>query len=230
MNSHWPAHSNLPKGEKMFGINMVISHCNQTVKLRPLTKKDLPILVEHFASMKVHMYTMGLFAQTMENEEEWYEKNRKDDKSCLWAIQPKDSDVPIGVTAIHDISPFTNSCTTGIIIWDPTWWGKGIASATHLGRTLFAADYLNRFTIRSSVRVHNEASLKALERVGYTVWGTEPLSAYRAGKWLDTYHLIWVNPDKICSLYPEGTPENLKGGVERAKFALETARSEVVFP
>lgn len=214
----------------MFGINMLITHNNQVVRLRPFSKKDILILVEHFSSMKIHMYTKGLFAQTLENEEEWYEKNRKDEDSCIWAIQPKGYEFPIGVTALHHLSSRVNSCSSGIIIWDPNWWGKGIASATHLGRTLFAVDYLNRFTIKSSVRVENTASRKALERVGYSVWGTEPVSVLRGGIWLNTMHLIWLHPDRVSVYYPKGLPDILKDGVTRAKAALELARSEVQFP
>ena len=213
----------------MFGINMQVKHDSLVVNLRPFTKADLPILVEHFSSMKIHMNTQGLFGQTLENEEGWYEKVRKDEDSCVWAIQPANSDIPIGVTSLNNITSRANSCVSGIIIWDIDWWNKGVASATHLARTMFAADFLNRFTIRSEVRVQNEASRKALERVGYTVWGVEPLSVFKGGVWLDTNYLIWLHPEKICILYPDKLPEQFEAGVEKAKLALELARKEVVF-
>ncbi|HBC45131.1 MAG: GCN5-related N-acetyltransferase [Candidatus Collierbacteria bacterium GW2011_GWB1_45_35] len=214
----------------MFGVTMVVSHKEQEVVLRAFSKDDLPILVKNFSSMKVHMHTKGMFAQTLENETEWYEKRRVDPSCCLWAIQPKGSDVPIGVSGIHELSNRENSCYSGIIIWDPAWWGKGVASAAHLGRTMFAANFLNRFTIRSTVRVVNEASRKALERVGYTVWGEEPVDDYRGGEWLDTYHLIWFRPNAVSLFYRNGIPEKYRAGVERAAETLEIAKKEVVFP
>ncbi len=213
----------------MFGVTMAVTHKEQEVVLRALSKDDLPTLVKNFSSMKVHMFTKGLFAQTLENETEWYENRRKDSNHCLWAIQPKGSDVPVGITGLHSITNIENSCTSGIIIWDPNWWGKGVASAAHLGRTMFAANFLNRFTIRSTVRVANQASRKALERVGYTVWGEEPVDDFRAGRWLDTYHLIWFRPSSLNFMFPEGIPEKYAQGVEKAKKALELAEKEVVF-
>jgi RimJ/RimL family protein N-acetyltransferase len=213
----------------MFGINMQVKHKEIVVNLRPLTKADLPILVDHFSSMKIHLNTHGLFAQTLESEEEWYNKVRDNEDSCVWAIQPANSDSPIGVTSLNNITSRSNSCTSGIIIWDTNWWGKGVATASHLARTMFAADYLNRFTIRSEVKVQNEASRKALERVGYTVWGTEPLSVFKGGVWQDTNHLIWLNPEKISVLYPDKLPEMFVTGVEKAKIALDMARKEVCF-
>ena len=81
----------------MYGIRMTVRHNGITINLRPFSKEDIPILVEHFSSMKTHMFTNGLFGQTLENEIEWYEKNRNDLDSCVWAIQPEGSVEPIGV-------------------------------------------------------------------------------------------------------------------------------------
>lgn len=212
----------------MFGINMMVRTEKAAVNLRPAQKDDMKELVKHFSSMRVHLYTNGMFAQTLENEEEWYDKVRQDKDGCSWLIQPAGHDHPVGITGLHEINTRENSCSSGIIIWDTDWWGKGVASAAHLGRTLFAADYLNRVKINSCVRVENNPSRKALERVGYTVWGTEPVDDYRAGRWLDTYHLTWFHPEKYNFFYPDGAPEMYKEGIERAKVALEKARGCVV--
>ncbi len=217
----------------MFGVKMIIKHNGVSVLLRPFCKEDLTVLVDRFSSMKIHLYTNGLFAQTLENEIEWYEKNRQDQDTCHWAIVPlfsNEKELPIGVTGLHGLLSRNSSCTSGIVIWDPSWWGKGIASASHLGRTLFAADYLNRMKINSTVREKNVASRRALEKVGYTVWGVEPGSDFREGIWSMTNHLIWFNPRMESIFFPEGTPQGYKSGIEKARVALITARKEVEFP
>lgn len=214
----------------MYGINMHIITEKISLLLRPATKDDLPELVKHFSSMRVHMHTMGRFGYPLENEQEWYEKVRKNDDECIWFIQPDGHDKAIGTTGLHHINGWNGSCSSGIIIWDPSWWGRGVASTAHLGRTLFVADYLSKVSIRSSVRVDNTASRRALERVGYTVWGTEPVDDYRAGRWVDTYHPKWFHPDKYHFYFPDGLPEKYQAGVERAKIALTKARQVVTFP
>ncbi len=208
---------------------MQVKHQNVGVTLRAFSKEDLPELLKYWNSMRVHMYTMGLFAQTMENEIEWYESTRKDKESCSWAIVPDGSESPVGVTALHHLDMFGSS-SSGIIIWDTKWWNKGIASRTHLARTLFAADYLNRLTIKSSVRTENPASLKALLSVGYHQTGTEPRTAMRAGKFLDTHLLCWIHPEKTGLLFPEGIPEIYKEALKRGAEALALARQVVSFP
>jgi len=199
------------------------------VALRPLNKTDIAVLTEHFSSMKIHMYTQGLYAQPLENELEWYDKNRTDPTSCLWTIVPDGTNLPVGITALHNIDNM-GSATSGIIIWDSNFWGKGVATRAHLGRTLFAADYLNRTTIKSSARVKNDGSVKALLRVGYNFLGVEPRTTYRAGEYLDTKLFVWLNPYKISVLYPDGLPTEYAQSVALAKTALDKARSVVTFP
>lgn len=213
----------------MFGITMKIAHGETKITLRALKREDIAELVEHFSSMKIHMYTKGIFAQTLENEYEWYEERRKSQDDVTWAIVPDGQEKPIGVTSLHNINNRYNSATSGIIIWNSNWWGKRIASSAHLGRTMFAADYLNRWTIKSSVRVPNDASRKALEGVGYAIWGKEPCSIPRASDWLETYQLKWFHPERTGLLFPQGTPEEYRVAVEKASKALETARRVVSF-
>ncbi|OGD83957.1 hypothetical protein A2572_00170 [Candidatus Collierbacteria bacterium RIFOXYD1_FULL_40_9] len=228
MSSLW-LHFKTKQEIKMFGIKMQVTTKKISVLLRPGTKEDIPELVKHFSSMRVHMYTQGLFGQTLENELEWYDKTRSSQEGCTWFIQPQGSKVAIGVTSLHKIDTWDGGCSSGIIIWDTNWWGKGVASAAHLARTLFAADFLNKYSIRSSVREDNQASRKALEKVGYTVWGTEPVDAYRSGKWIKTHQLKWFRPDKHQFYFPDGLPELFTPGVARAKIALQTARQVVEF-
>jgi len=213
----------------MFGMNMIVSYDGFSVSLRPLSAADLPNLVKHFNSMKVHMYTMGLFAQTLENEEDWYNKNRTDPTSCLWAIVPEGTDSPVGITGLHNID-VNGSCTSGIIIWDTSWWGKGVATRSHLARTLFAADYLGRSTIKSAARIANKGSYRALLRLGYNKVGIEPRTFLRAGKYLDTQIFCWINPERVNILFPEGLPKKYEKGVLAAGKALSEARKTVSFP
>lgn len=213
----------------MFGMQMQVSYGELAISLRPFAKEDLPIIVKRFSSMKVHMYTMGLFAQTLESEEEWYQKRSQDPSSCIWAIVPQGQTEPIGTTGLHNIDLW-GSATSGIAIWDTNWWGKGVATRSHLARTLFAADYLQRYTIKSAARVNNQGSVKALLKVGYNKTGVEPRTFCRAGKYLDTQLFCWLHPERIGVLYPQGLPKRYKKGVQRAKEALAKAREVVYFP
>ncbi len=214
----------------MYGLTLDVKHGELKIRLRKPEKEDLPELVKFFSSASIHLFTNGLFAQTIENELEWYEKNRKDPDTCLWLIQPEGSEVPIGVTGLHGLSNMGGTCTSGIIIWDKNWWKKGIATAAHEARNWFACNWLNRFTIRSCVRVENVASFRALQTAGYSVWGEEPVDDFRDGRWLATYHMIYFRPSTIHYMFPDGIPEKYLPGHERAIRQMALAEKEVFRP
>lgn len=218
----------------MFGNKMRIEFEGFGVTLRPPKKEEMVSFAEMFSSMVVQMYTLGMQAQTPEDEEEWWEKTRKDPATRMWGIVPDGADSIVGVTGIHQVHPAWGSCSTGILIADTAWWGKGVAYRAHLGRTWYAVNILNRMTIQSHVRTPNKASLKALLKVGYRVSGMHDVDCYRMGEYLDTYILSWVNPNMTNVLYPRtkypnGIPSRLKKSLKQAKQALEFADSVVKF-
>ena len=199
------------------------------VVLRPFSKDEVAKFVPYFNSMAVHKYTMGMFAQTIENEHEWYEKNRQDKTSATWAIVTEGESEPVGITSLHHLDDYFGACSSGIIIFKREWWGKGVASASHLARTMCAADYLGRIVINSQVRSENLGSKRALERIGYTVWGTDPITIQRGGKWLATDSLKWFHPERKTIFFPEGVPDKYLECLDRAKISLDKARQVVSF-
>lgn len=213
----------------MFGPKMRIEFDGFGVTLRPPKKTEMEALAPVFSSMLVHMYTMRTYAVTPEDETDWYEKIRKDNGSCQWGIVPDGEDSVVGFTGLHGIDPIGMSCTSGIIIARTDLHGKGIATRTHLARTMFAADYLNRYTIQSQVRVPNEASVRALERVGYMRTGKHLSNWYRDGRFMDTYVLSWLHPDRLMFTKPNGLNDEETHAVERAQNALQKARAAVKF-
>lgn len=214
----------------MIGLPMKVTKDGFGVSLRPITKDDINHLAVGFNSMTVHMNTLQMFAQSYENELDWYERIRKDDKSVYWAIQPDGAQQLVGVTDIHGIS-ISGNCATGIVIFNQSWWGKGVATRAHLARTMFAADFLGRNTISSSARVTNPGSCKALERVGYALTGRSLRTDQRRGEFLDTNQYTWLHPEREALLYPDtGWPEEIKPAIERAHAALQLAREVVTFP
>lgn len=210
----------------MFGPKLRIEYDGFGVSLVPIKKEWLDLYAEKMSSLDINMYTNGLFGYVREDEEEWYNRNREDKDCATWAIVPDGCELPVGTTSIHGINKI-GGCHTGIIIFEKSWWGRGVASRAHLIRTWYASDMLARMMIESSVRVDNHASRKALERVGYVVVSDPVRNGYRNGKYIDTYSLLWINPERVSILYPEGLPAKYIESVERARVALVRARQLV---
>ena len=93
----------------------------------------------------------------------------EDDKRFLWGIYLEDSPL-IGLTEISIHQP-NHMGGSGFVLFDKTFWRKGIAGTTHVARTAFAANQLGLKTITTGVLSPNIGSQRALEGVGYFLTG-----------------------------------------------------------
>ncbi len=206
----------------MFGYPMKIEKDGLAVVMRGVGKADLDVLVKGFSDFEVARFTAQMAPKTYDDELEWYEKVRKSTEDVLWIIEVNGK--AVGVSGLHHLP----QPVSGIVIWEKDWWGKGVAGRAHLGRIHYADKHLNLATIASEVRTVNTASLKALQRVGYTVWGTKMWNMFRDGKWLSTYEALWLNPRRVEE-FGEELPEMYKEGVRKARIALAEAEKWVSF-
>lgn len=209
----------------MFGLTYRIEYDGFGVTLRAFTKDELRAIAPMFSRALIQRYTLGFSANTAEDEEEYFNKNRENDKTITWAIVPDGNDEPVGSTAIHGIDVH-GKCTSGIIIYDDKWWGKGVATRAHLIRTWVAANHAKRLIIKSHVYAENTASWRALARVGYIKTG-ESYGYFHEGVYKVVYDFTWFNPRYVHEIFPNGLPEEFKEGVDLAKLALEKAKKHI---
>ncbi len=158
-----------------------------TVTLRPIWDAEelrgFPKLMSD-PEVSANLGRMG--GMVFDDEKEWWASTRSSKDRVLWGITVDGEDTLIGTTDIHKIGHLEQCGTTGIVIADKRWWGKGVAYRAHLLRTLYAADYLNLKLLESQVRTRNHGSRKALLKVGYTVTDTVYRTGFRVGEMLDT--------------------------------------------
>lgn len=211
----------------MFGPLYRVGWEDLFIDLRPFRESDMERVSRLFSSPLVqsNLATRGGF--TINQEMEWFEKVSNSKTDVVWAIVPEGSDEVIGSTGIHGISTFDNSCHTGIAIFDRDWWGRGIASRAHLCRTLYAASTLNRYTIHSQVFVRNVASRRALERVGYRVFGVTPGLHFADSLIRNVYNLSWVNPAYASLVEREGLPQDFDTWMLEIENVLKHAKEVV---
>ena len=212
----------------MFGQRMRIKWGDLGVTLRPFRREDMAIVAEGMSSRKVNEFTLQRFGFTQGMEEDWLVKSQVDPSSVLWVVAIGTEDTPIGTTGLRNLDLF-QSCTSGIIIFDPTYWGRGVASRAHIGRTWYAANVLDRATIQAAVLRPNLGSLAALRRVGYNVTGCFPKTVRHEHEFVDKILLTWFNPYWIPRLFPSGVPEEYAEGIRRAEETLTKAKEVVTF-
>lgn len=194
----------------MFGpIMRFTTRTGLEVELAPLASSDMPQFVVS-GGMQSEIVTRFLGRQTaptIEDEVEFFDKVRKDSTCVSWGIYAIVDGVRtlIGTSALHGIDskeydPF-KIATSGFMIFRPEFWGKGIAGAAHCARTMFAFDLLGIVVIRSSVTIGNDASLRALQSVGYVIHHTDRKPGLNNGTPRVNNELWCVNPDKYTWNY-----------------------------
>ena len=211
----------------MFGKTMYVS---DKVILKSFTieqvKRDLlPLFGDH----TVTRYVMMQHTPDIHQEEDWV-KHVGDRKNLdvNWGIFTQDEpDKLRGVTSLHMLDPFYRGAT-GILIADKTVWGRKLTKKyIHPARMHYADRHCDLKLINSSIIGPNHGSRKTLEAVGYTQVGTLYADIYRDGIYHEHPQFQWFNPRYEKHLFPKGTPDILKDGIERAREILERAQELV---
>lgn len=179
-------------------IMRLTTDANLNIELAPFTREECSAFVDGFSKESVTQYLEFHASQTLELEQKWYD-GVVEDKNCyvwgIWVVENGQRKL-IGNTAINDITMHhTIQASTGSVITDVSYWGKGIASVTHKARTWYAFRKYGFTRLKSAVLQPNVASRKALEKSGYTVVYTERCEQFKDGKLVHKDCLECLNPD-----------------------------------
>ncbi|HEY4474765.1 MAG TPA: GNAT family N-acetyltransferase, partial [Candidatus Paceibacterota bacterium] len=94
------------------------------VNLRPFLRTDIPTLTRWINDPEVREFVASTLPQTEKQEEEWFNKLGASDKDIVLGIETKEG-VLIGSMGIHKINWRDRICTTGALIGEKEYWGKG---------------------------------------------------------------------------------------------------------
>lgn len=173
-----------------------------TVLLAPHTKEAMPAFVQK-GGMQQYSVNRYLASKrtvpVLEDELDWFEKTRTQGDSVVWGVWVETAGElkligGIGLESIeHGPSGFVQA-TDGIVLFDQTYWRKGIASAIQKAVAWFAFTELGIGRIKAAVIHGNIGSLKALQSAGYSLVYVERNTAYVAGKLYHQDNLECINP------------------------------------
>lgn len=205
------------------------------VIMRAYRDDEATVLSQGVSSAEVCRYISLNGAQTPAQEQEWIKKTAEDKDSAHWAIclGEHEADVvgkPVGISGLN--KRHYSRATSGVVIFDRSVWGKGLASACHRARCLYAHEVLGLHAIDSAVIQGNDGSIRALRGVGYEVVGIHYSEQLADGQLRHLNELTWVNPTERVWDYFWGDneiPNKFHKARERALAALEQAKQEVTF-
>lgn len=216
----------------MFGLPMRAStRTGEVVEMKPISTDQAEELAAGFSSYPVVKTLTLRSAQTVEGEQEWIKRAGSEATSCGWGIYFDGELVGnTGFTGIND-----RRASSGCCIFKPELWGKGLITAVHHARMHYAVQVLGLEAVDSQVYAGNDASVRALERVGYTAYGTRFNVGFLDGEPRHATQLLWVNPNHHSwqSFWRGGIPADhqpaFAAGRKNAQEALRWAADNVMW-
>lgn len=156
----------------------------ERVNLRPVAKSDAPFLTVAINRPEVRRFLGNDKPMTEDEELRWVENLATRKSNNIVFIIEVDGKA-IGTIGLHRIDWVNRSATTGTMIGDPSYWGKGYATEAKMLLLDYAFNTLNLRKIYSEVLGANEASLAYAAKCGYVEEGCIPNHYFREGKYHD---------------------------------------------
>lgn len=163
--------------------NKVVFLRGQRVVLRPIEKEDLEKLVIWINDPEVTQFLSMNMPMTMLQEEQWYDNLSKRDRDIILGIEVDGK--LIGTMGFHHIDWVHRTATTGALIGDKAYWGKGYGTDAKMILLNFGFNTLGLRKINSSVYEFNKRSLQYSLHCGYKIEGRKKAQHFVKGRYRD---------------------------------------------
>lgn len=168
--------------------NQAVFLRGQKTVLRAPEMSDVPLLTKWVNDPEVRRFVSTRIAPVTEaGEVEWVKRANSDDKSVRLIIEADDK--PIGTMGIHGINLADRRCTTGAMIGEKEYWGRGYGTDAKMILLHHAFNTIGLRKVCSDVIAYNERSLRYSLKCGYKEEGRRKDHIFREGKFWDLIEL-----------------------------------------
>jgi RimJ/RimL family protein N-acetyltransferase len=175
--------------------NPIVFLKGKNVNLRPVSKLDVPYLVRWINDPDVRYFLEAYLPQNEQDEEKWVENLSKEKSRDIVFIIETKAGKPIGLMGIHNIKWRDRVATTGALIGEKAYWGKGLGSEAKMLLLDYAFNTLNLRKMCSGAIAFNERSIRYSLRCGYKEEGRLRAHIFRAGRYWDLVQLAIFQED-----------------------------------
>lgn len=158
------------------------------VDLRPLSRADIPLITRWINDAEVRDFVSCAFPKTERQEEEWLNKLDVDDHNIVLGIALKNGRL-IGLMGAHGIEWHNRICTTGALIGEKRYWGKGYGTDAKMILLEYLFNTLNMHKVCSGVIAYNKRSLRYSLHCGYKIEGVRKQHIFKRGRYWDLIEL-----------------------------------------
>jgi len=154
--------------------------------LRAIRRDDLPRYVIWLNDSEVIEHLGDIFPFSLEDEEEWYEAQRKDQRVLHLAIETAEG-IHIGSVSLMNINYRNQVAELGIVIGVKSDWGKGYGTEAINILLSYGFEVLNLNRIFLRVDTDHHGAITCYQRCGFTQEGELRQVGYKAGKFYNQY-------------------------------------------
>ncbi len=158
------------------------------IKLTVLEKADVPQFAAWFgdADFLRLMSPLQAYPFSLEEEEAWYERQRKSEHEINFAIRLLEDNRLIGSCGLKNFNYAFATAEMGIGIGDPQARGKGYGTDAVQVLLKYAFLDMNLRRVGLQVFSDNERAIRAYQKAGFQYEGAIRESVRRDGKYCDT--------------------------------------------
>lgn len=174
-------------------------HYGERIRLRAMTRQDLPLFVRWFNDPEVTAYLDHAWPLSPEEEERWFQtmlQRPETERPLVIEVRQDDETwLPIGNCSFHRIDWRNRSAEVGVAIGEKAYWDQGYG--TEALRLLLALgfDELNLHRIFLRVNAENRRAIAAYRKVGFVEEGRLRQAEYRRGRYHDMLIMSILRPE-----------------------------------
>jgi RimJ/RimL family protein N-acetyltransferase len=156
----------------------------QRTTLRPVEESDIPKLQKWINDPDIWKFLKRTFPLTQGDEREWLlSLQKKSDTNMVLIIEVGGR--AIGTMALANINWKDRIATTGAVIGEKAYWGKGYGTDAKMALLDYAFNVLNLRKIMSRTVAFNKRSLAYSLHCGYRLEGRLVKQHYAQGRYWD---------------------------------------------
>ncbi len=151
-----------------------------------ITPEDMEIYARWFSNVELQKFTTydRVFPQTVDQAEQFRQKGIEQGRYAF-TIRLLTDDTPIGNINLKDIDWRCRSCSVGISIGEPDYWGSGYGTEAMQIVLHYAFLELNLHRVELEVLASNERAMRSYEKVGFQREAVKRQALFRDGHYQD---------------------------------------------
>ncbi len=168
----------------------IVNIVGETVALGPVRRDLLPLYQRWVNDFSVTRWMdIGMRPMTLESEVEWYERASRSTADAHFTIYQRSSMRAIGTGALLHIDHINRTAELGIVIGEPSYWGKGYGTAAVHLMLGYGFQNLGLHNIMLRTYGDNERAVRAYTKAGFKLIGRRRQAVRRGGGVADLLYM-----------------------------------------